>query len=768
MKRFAITIVAVLGFFSSIFGREIKGRVVDVEGAPMEFVNAVLLMDSTFVTGTITNSNGEFSLSSELTVGLTLKLSCIGFDTKIVDITPNGLLGDIKMINSNTQLKEVIVKGAASKTYLRGNSLVTNVENSILANAGTAKDVLKQIPMVTEHNGNIEVFGKGAPTVYVNGRKVSDLQELSTLLSSSIRYVEVITNPGASYSADAKAVIRIRTKKSQGDGWSGTLRTTHGFQYRYQNANIIDMKYRMGGFEVFSNFAYNVGDNQEKKITDMTTLSKFKWDQQITTNNTRRYDGIVGKLGFSWIINNNHSIGAYYQNEYGKNTTKAHLISNVLENNEFYDKWETNAHNTIKNTPRHAANMYYSGQIKKLNIEFNADYIWNKKMQRSINNEVSRIHNSQDVATYCKNRSRMFAQKLVLSYPVGKGMLKIGEEYISSMTNNHFYTEYTGLNNAVSKIKENNIACFVEMMQQIGKFSLGAGLRYEHVNYNYLKNAYSWDNLCRTYNNVFPSLNVATRLGKVQMSLSYSSRVERPTYSNLNANVSYLNRMTYESGNPRLQATILHSLEYMVVWKNYFSHVAYSYFDNPIMNTTKPYSDTGEITLLTYENFKKKHFLQAFVGGQFKVGVWQPRVSMGIFTQWFNILVNDKDKSMNNPIGILQWQNAIQLPLDFWLNIDGQWTTSGYDRNIHLRSSSYVNAKLYKDFSKKKLSITLEARDIFNGSRSDFTVYNNAVTMFQRNFSEMRCVMFTFQYNFNVTHDRYRGTGAGNTEKKRF
>ena len=276
MKRFAITIVAVLGFFSSIFGREIKGRVVDVEGAPMEFVNAVLLMDSTFVTGTITNSNGEFSLSSELTVGLTLKLSCIGFDTKIVDITPNGLLGDIKMINSNTQLKEVIVKGAASKTYLRGNSLVTNVENSILANAGTAKDVLKQIPMVTEHNGNIEVFGKGAPTVYVNGRKVSDLQELSTLLSSSIRYVEVITNPGASYSADAKAVIRIRTKKSQGDGWSGTLRTTHGFQYRYQNANIIDMKYRMGGFEVFSNFAYNVGDNQEKKITDMTTLSKFK------------------------------------------------------------------------------------------------------------------------------------------------------------------------------------------------------------------------------------------------------------------------------------------------------------------------------------------------------------------------------------------------------------------------------------------------------------------------------------------------------------
>ena len=61
-----------------------------------------------------------------------------------------------------------------------------------------------------------------------------------------------------------------------------------------------------------------------------------------------------------------------------------------------------------------------------------------------------------------------------------------------------------------------------------------------------------------------------------------------------------------------------------------------------------------------------------------------------------------------------------------------------------------------------------EARDIFNGSRQDVTLYNNAVTMFQKNFSDMRCVMFTLQYNFNVTHDRYRGTGAGNAEKKRF
>lgn len=346
--------------------------------------------------------------------------------------------------------------------------------------------------------------------------------------------------------------------------------------------------------------------------------------------------------------------------------------------------------------------------------------------------------------------------------------MRFGEEYTSSKSNNQFNTEYADLDHATSEIKEENTACFVEIMQQLGMFSIDAGLRYEHVNYDYFEKTNSDNNLSRTYHNVFPSFNAATRLGNVQMSLTYSGRIERPTYSNLNANVSYLNRMTYESGNPRLQPTKLHSLEYMVVWKNYFAQVSYSYFDHPIVNTTKPYSDDGEITILTYENFKKKHFLQAFMGTQFKFGAWQPRINVGMFTQWFDIAVNGKDKSMNRPIGILQWQNAIHLPMDIWLNIDCQWTTSGNDRNIYIGSSSYVNAKLYKDFCKKKLSVMFEARDIFNGSRQDVTLYNNAVTMFQKNFSDMRCVMFTLQYNFNVTHDRYRGTGAGNAEKKRF
>ena len=268
MKRLTLIMAAILAISLSVFGKDIKGRILDAKGNPLEFANVVLLQDSAFITGVITNNNGEFKLSSNLTTGLKLKLSFVGFDSKYIDISPDGELGNIKMMASSNQLEEVVVKGNASKTYLKGNSLITNVENSVLANAGSAKDVLRQVPMVIENNGNLEIFGKGSPTIYINGRKITDSQELSTLLSGNIRNVEVITNPSATYSAEAKAVIRIRTKRPQYEGWSATLRSTNGVQHNFQSANMMNLKYRTGGFEVFSNFTYNAGKNWEKKSTE--------------------------------------------------------------------------------------------------------------------------------------------------------------------------------------------------------------------------------------------------------------------------------------------------------------------------------------------------------------------------------------------------------------------------------------------------------------------------------------------------------------------
>lgn len=127
--------------------------------------------------------------------------------------------------------------------------------------------------MVVSNGGAVEVFGKGAPAIYVNGRKVNNLQDLGQLNSQDIKAVEVITNPSAAYSADVQSVIRIRTKTPKGDGWSGTFRTDNGFLHYFRTGNSIDLKYRTRGFELFANYGWWHGNSLFDRTNDMTTTT---------------------------------------------------------------------------------------------------------------------------------------------------------------------------------------------------------------------------------------------------------------------------------------------------------------------------------------------------------------------------------------------------------------------------------------------------------------------------------------------------------------
>ncbi len=118
---------------------------------------------------------------------------------------------------------------------------------------------------------------------------------------------------------------------------------------------------------------------------------------------------------------------------------------------------------------------------------------------------------------------------------------------------------------------------------------------------------------------------------------------------------------------------------------------------------------------------------------------------------------------------MFQWQNAVHLPCDIWLNVDAQLMTRSWDNNMKLSNTPwYVNAKIYKGFFNNAFSVTLESKDLFNTSQHDAMMFNDAVKIVQQNYSPGRSAMLTLQYRFNTTRDRYRGTGAGNSEKSRF
>lgn len=751
-------------------GRNITGKVVGENDSPLDFANVVVYRDSSYVTGTVTDSDGLFSISTDTDGNLTAKVSFVGYETYSAHVSASGDMGTIKLIPSTVELGEVVARASRPSTIMKGNALVTNVEGSSLAIAGTANDVLTRVPMVVENDGKLEVFGKGAPEIYINGRKVNDRQELGQLNSQDIKNVSVITNPGASYAANVKSVILIRTKPPKGDGFSGTLRSDNGFQHYFRTGNSIDLKYRTRGLEVFANYGWWYGNNRNNRLNDMTTTTPTgRYNQSIRTIWKEEYNDMTGKVGFSFMFNDKHSIGAYYQNSWNRHHTTGTIPSEVWQNGLLLDRYNSDVNNRSTALPRHNVNLYYNGIVGKFTFDFNADFLWYKNRELSLSDELSETGDDRNVNTTSINRNRMIAEKLVVSHPLWQGQIRFGEEYTNTHTTNLFTANIPEVPDADNRVDESNIAAFVEFGRRFGLFNVGVGLRYEHVKFDYYEMGEPRDGQSKTYNNLFPSLNVATQIGKVRMGLNYSGKTVRPGYGQLDGAVSYINRLTYETGNPYLKPTKMQTIEYMTQWRQFFAQLSYTYFKDGVYHITEPYGTDGEATIIKTANLDRRHYLQAFVGGQFKVGVWQLRVNVGMMKQWLTLPVDGKPMKMNAPGFLFQWQNAIHLPLDIWLNVDAQLMTHIWENNMKVTNTPwYVNAKIYKGFSNNTFSVTLEAKDLFNASQNDALMYNDAVQIVQKNFSPGQSVMLTLQYRFNTTRDRYRGTGAGNTEKSRF
>ena len=750
--------------------RHLTGTIIDEQGQPMGYANVAILnpVDSTLLGGGVSNESGYFAIPYEQEKVLA-RISYVGYKT-IYKICDQPEVGTIRLQPETIKLNgvQVTVKGYRPVTAIKGDALVTNVAGSQLEHAGTANDVLTQVPMVLGRDGNFQVFGKGTPAIYINGREVLDMAQLSQLNSADIKNVEVITNPGAKYNATVKSVIRIRTKRPQGDGFSGTIRTQGVVQKFFRSVDQANFKFRTGGLELFGNFGYLGGKFPSSNSVDMLTQSSVIWNQKLLQDGHMRTNEFFGKTGFSYMFNDSHSIGAYYSNGFTKQKTEHTGTSRILADDQLYDNLTMQGHDKNNSLPKHHANLYYNGELGKLGIDFNTDYMWRKSRADKWNNETSENQQNSRVNSLGVNRSRLFAEKLVFSYPFWKGDIEFGEEYTTSRFSSDYTTDAALVNNATSRVDENNIAGFFEIGQSFGNYNVSVGMRYEHVKFDYLANGQKKEDQSKGYNNFFPSLSLSTRIKDLQLSMSYTHKTQRPSYADLDGTVDYINRFTLEGGNPFLKQEKIHAVELTGAWHQFFGQVTYTYLKDPILDTSRPYGDGAEVKLITKDNFPEIQKLQAFVGAQFQMGIWQPKVNVGIMKQWLTIDYINERKSLNNPIGLFQFQNAIHLPYDAWLNVDMQWMTAGNDDNTRQEASSYMNVKLYKAFFRNRFSVTLEANDIFNKGNRNATLLNKDVTVYRCNTNNNRTFMLTLQYSFNSTRDRYRGQGAGTNEMNRF
>lgn len=750
----------------------ISGLLIDEQHKPLPYANVILqTVDSVYLAGTMTGLDGKFELALHEKAKL-INFSYVGYTTVVQEISKNEL-GTIQLFPDAQLLGEVVVKAYLPKTQAKGDAMVTTVSGTVLEKAGTAENLLDKIPNVTAQDGAVTVFGRGTPEIYINGRKIRNQQELDQLSSDNIKSVEVVSNPGARYDASVKAVIRIFTKKVEGEGFGFNNRALirHRDEYGWSAYDQLNLNYRKNGFDLSAMLLagdYRNGNDQTFVID--THLDK-QWRQNLDlTDQKSESKNIETTLTLNYQFDENHSIGARYNYE---RVPEYLWIANQFAQTYCEELLYEDLHSVITmNEPEthHRSNFYYNGRVKKWSIDFNADGLWSETKNTQVAQEdVMEGVNEEDrsVTTMDTKRNELYAAKLVLSHPLAKGNLSFGAEYSHNKRNTTYLNPEGIIADDNAMIKEGATSAFVEYAKAFNKLQMQAGLRYEHVGFDYYDAGKFVDEQSKDYSNLFPSITFSFPIKDVQVQLGYASDINRPSYHQLRSSTIYVNRYMYDKGNPFLMPSITHNVTLAGSYKWMNMYVGYSHVKDDITNQTIAYSDDDPtIGLLTLQNTQAYDNLVAVFNINPTIGFWTPQLSLAIQKQWYEGETPWGKAKFNKPIGSVTFRNNFKLPKGFLLDLNGSYTTKGYQKNIYLADDMIdMNASLSKSFLKDKLTLQLQAYNILN-PKQVATVYSG-IRVMQNTQVMHRQVSLTVRYKFNTTRSKYKGTGAGDSQKNR-
>ena len=754
--------------------RHLTGTIIDETGQPVAYANVAVLnpADSTLLCGGVSNESGVFVIPIDQP-NILARISYVGYKT-IYKQCDNTELGTIRMEPETMTLKGVTVKGERPKVQLQGNSLVMNVEGTVMERMGTAEDVLSRVPTLSKKGDAFEILGKGVPLIYLNNRKLTDLQELRNIQSDNIKNVEVIQNPGARYDASVNAVIIIHTKRATGEGLGVELSSWSRKGHGFANNERINLTFRNGKLELFANLFGAYNKRWEKGEFEQTVFADTLW---VITNKQKDkvYNPFLeGRFGFNYQLNDDNSFGGFYQNTYDYVKTWSDYDDDLLANGSMYDHLQNSSVNRAEGAPKHQVNLYYTGKIGKLAIDFNADYTYRNQRNRNQQQELSDEYDDRDVNTYALTRSRLMAEKLFVTHPIGKGQIEVGEEYTNTRWNSSFENKEGYIANSNNEQHEQAIAPFIELRQQIGRFQLAAGLRYEHVTSEYFVGGIRRDDQSRTYDDFFPSVSLSTSVKNVQLSFSYAKRTRRPSYWQLSSDVIYENRLNLQTGNPYLKPVKYHNVNAMIRWMWIYLNTNFSHCVDPILYTAESLESDSKVNLVTYKNYDHLDWLVITLGAQkdIKLGhevTWTPQYNISLMKPWLKAEFLGEQKSFSQPMLSLQLGNIVTFPHDWLVQADFNMHThgnSGANANFDC-TNPILSLSVSKDFCKRRLNIKLSGNDLFNGGINRFTLYSNRMMFRKMEDNDSRCVTFSLRYRFNVTPSKYKGTGAGNAEKIR-
>ncbi|MBM3437005.1 MAG: TonB-dependent receptor, partial [Bacteroidetes bacterium] len=631
----------------------LKGQILDRRlNQPMEYANFVLYkaMDSTIVTGTVTEADGSFKLE-KLPFGRYYAIAnFIGYNkTTFADIriTPKAKevdLGKIFLDQATTSIEGVEIVADKAPVEFKIDKKIVNVSQDLIGSTGTAVTVLENIPSVqVDIEGNVTLRGSGSFTVLVDG-KPSVLQgsdALEQIPASTIDHIEIITNPSAKYDPDGVGgIINVVLKKQKQSGLNGVINasvstgnkyaTDFTLNYRTKSINIFggaDMNYREFTMEGLSEYTYlfdtisHKDSKMEGRMKRAGYAARAGFDYYLTHNSTLT---LSGKYGFSEFGRKSESKIFEYYDYNLKPDVRTWSETQSERGGNYYELNMSFQHNFDSKGHKFEAFAYFSNSNSDDSEEQNEYYTdgnWIISDSTSSNVKTSEDETEKDIrikADYTK--------------PIGShGKLEAGfqsrlqnenEDFLQQdldqitgewINNDEFSSEIT--------FKDNIHSVYGIFSNTWKTFGYQIGLRGEYTDRE-IAHAGSDKSWVIDQLDYFPSIHLSKEFQKGhQVLASYSRRIERPDGRELDPTPNYMNSDNIRIGNPALKPEYIDSYElsYQKRLNKSFLSVEGYYRINKNKITQLRTVDSSQINIHTVDNLNRDFSLgiEAMVNADF-------------------------------------------------------------------------------------------------------------------------------------------------------
>lgn len=726
---------------------KVSGRATD-NGKALEFASVTLhTPDSTNVAGGSTTKEGRFELAVPNKGKYLISISAVGYKTKwspLLDVQAATNLPDMALETATNKLNEVVVMGKKPLIEQKIDRMVVNVDASP-ANVGlTALEVLERTPGVSvDKDGNISLKGKSGVMILVDGKptylsnaEVSNL--LRSLPSSQLDQLEIMTNPPAKYDAAGNAgVINIKTKKNKARGFNGSFTTGAGMGNKFRSTNSLNMNYRKDKFNFFTNYNYNYnGTLQDMEISrrfmDPNTGETVTYFDQVTKMEGARQANTL-KLGMDFYASKKTTYGIVLTGLYNPGENNSEGTTYIKDpNQEVLTQMNSTATmNTLWKNAGINLNMRHQFDSTGREISGDIDYLGYKNKGDQVLSSYFYDKNGQTTSpdeimhSYMPSNIQIGSMKVDYVHPL-KNQMKLEAGLKSSYVvtdNNAVYENYENgewvydpHRSNQFKYTENINAAYVNASKQLSKkWSGQLGLRLENTN-GIGKQVTTGEEFDRKYTQLFPTAYVSYKGNeKNQFALSYGRRIQRPSYQDMNPFYFYLDKYTFQVGNPYLKPQFSHNIDLTHTFGGFLTTTLNYTNTTDIIMQVLEQDDATNTTYVQQENLARQQQIGLSVSAGFPITKWwTTNIYMNGFYNEFEGPVNGTEIELSAPGFMTNIQNSFKFSKGWGAEVSGFYRSKTQEGVFTSQSMGQISFAASKNVMKGKGTVRLNIRDPFD------------------------------------------------------